>query len=468
MCGLVGIAGRMTINEERAFKCLLELDTIRGPHSTGIGTVGHNGAAAYLKNVGTPWDMYSDSECVKLFAKYYKVLMGHNRWATKGKITPDNAHPFIHGDYMGAHNGTLTNQYDLKDHKKFEVDSENLYYHMSQTSVEETLKTIRGPFALVWYNIKDETINFVRNYERPLNYAVSVDGKTVFWASEGWMINVATQKNDIKIGEIKKVEEEKLYSIKINGAEIQEGLVVKIEPVVFYRFPVSTYSDGDSNFWRGHSHYHQGHIGNAKPKNGNVVQLVKKSGKPFLIDYNRKYMGEDIIFSVIGRRRVNKTDFVLCEIENDEWEHRPSVRVYVNKGVVLADRLENSVGYFKGKVKGIAEYGNEVYLTLSHHTIEECDLPPEEKVPGDDDGPWEVQQVPDKLKGPDGKMISFTEWRTATERGCAMCMHYPSIKDHDSIKWFGEDFFCNGCKDTPFAEEYLQEDLTRKLKEINK
>ena len=54
MCGLIGVAGKIGIKENRAFQYLIQLDVIRGPHSTGICFVDWKGNVEVHKKVGTP------------------------------------------------------------------------------------------------------------------------------------------------------------------------------------------------------------------------------------------------------------------------------------------------------------------------------------------------------------------------------------------------------------------------------
>src|SRR3546814_8848521 len=56
------------------------------------------------------------------------AFVGHNRFATKGKVNDLNAHPFHYGNIVGAHNGTLEkSSWDALDKKLGEdtdVDSQ--------------------------------------------------------------------------------------------------------------------------------------------------------------------------------------------------------------------------------------------------------------------------------------------------------------------------------------------------------
>ena len=84
MCGLVGCAGAaLTGKHERAFKDLLIVDTVRGPHSTGIMAAPNKGDVEVFKRALLPPDLFTMYGCQKLFSTQNHALIGHNRWATK-------------------------------------------------------------------------------------------------------------------------------------------------------------------------------------------------------------------------------------------------------------------------------------------------------------------------------------------------------------------------------------------------
>ena len=203
MCGLTGIYGEITKKEAMLFKWLLKFDELRGPHSTGVCRVKKDGDRYIYKNVGGTDDFfYTHQPLVKELSEAtdLKLLLGHNRWATQGEINNDNAHPFEFDKVIGAHNGTIA-PYMLRrlpEADKFKVDSQAIFNHIDKNSVEDLWKTTEGPMALSWWNKGDNSLNFVRNKDRPLHYLKSLDGKTLFWASEGWMLEVLLNRFGIK------------------------------------------------------------------------------------------------------------------------------------------------------------------------------------------------------------------------------------------------------------------------------
>lgn len=211
--------GNITANQENMFKIMLQLDTIRGPHSTGVLYSTSTGNTNYLKCMGTPWEMFQDKRFDQIFHKKLTSLIGHNRWATEGGINLRNAHPFEHGDTIGVHNGTIRNwRRDLGDSGEYNVDSDCLYHNIEKHGIHEAVKQVKdGAFALAWNDLKDNKVKFCRNSDRPLNFAYSKNGESLFFASEPWMIYVAADRAKVELdGDVRTVATETLYSIDLD------------------------------------------------------------------------------------------------------------------------------------------------------------------------------------------------------------------------------------------------------------
>jgi glucosamine 6-phosphate synthetase-like amidotransferase/phosphosugar isomerase protein len=109
MCGLVGIAGKLTVKDEATMKRLFLLDFFRGPDSTGLAAVRGDGNIHVSKLASHPIDLFDSARFKTALSGYNsKIFLGHNRYATKGKVNANNAHPYHYGDIVGAHNGTLS------------------------------------------------------------------------------------------------------------------------------------------------------------------------------------------------------------------------------------------------------------------------------------------------------------------------------------------------------------------------
>ena len=191
MCGIVGVAGKIGVKEEQVFALMLKLDTIRGHHSTGVIAIDkHKSVVKHEKFLGTPWDFYKETDLFNGGIGTYRgtasALIGHNRAATIGDVSAENAHPFDFDDLIGVHNGTLvdTQLHKLDEHLKFDVDSQVLYHNINKNGIKETIPKTCGAYSLIWWDKKDETLQLLRNDDRPMQYRYSEDGKTIFFASE--------------------------------------------------------------------------------------------------------------------------------------------------------------------------------------------------------------------------------------------------------------------------------------------
>lgn len=200
MCGLVGavkLNGNLTDFDKKAFYLMLNFDTVRGEDSTGIIFDNAAGQVMYNKGLGTPQAIgyIGQKWLVENIEASNTMLCGHNRYATQGAINAENAHPFVFGNIVGAHNGTIKNITPLKLDKDFDVDSKYIFYHMSEKGFKSAMKAVNtsaGAACLTWVDNKEQSFNIIRNGQRPMFYCVH--NNTLFYASEDWMIEVALMK----------------------------------------------------------------------------------------------------------------------------------------------------------------------------------------------------------------------------------------------------------------------------------
>lgn len=252
MCGLTGLFGnKLGVNDSQALNLLLHFDTIRGDHSTGVAVVGNNNTTEVYKEVGPPPYLYHKFPDKftkgKLNLLNTQAVIGHNRWATQGAVTAENAHPFNFTNVVGAHNGTVL-QYSLKDldgYKQYFIDSQIIYSHLDNHPIQEVWDVANGALALTWWDKKTSTINLARNKERPLHFVFSEDHTKMYWASESWMLWLSCSKSGIKIEkDIVEVKEDTHYIFSLNNGKVEVNTVklnpFKLPPIITHMRPYTT------------------------------------------------------------------------------------------------------------------------------------------------------------------------------------------------------------------------------------
>lgn len=213
MCGLVGVySSNMMPKHKDVLSAMLYLDTWRGRDSTGVAAIRANSDTLVLKSTVPGYEFVEGNRLDNHLKFNDFCWIGHNRYGTIGKNIKTNAHPFIIENaagqctLVGAHNGTLKNKHDLLEHAKFGTDSEALLNNIAVEGLEESIKKVEGAWALTYYDHTKTELRIIRNKERPLFYAFEEGSKTLFWASEMWMIRVACSRADIKL------EKDKVFS----------------------------------------------------------------------------------------------------------------------------------------------------------------------------------------------------------------------------------------------------------------
>ena len=240
MCGIVGYISQ---NEnlykgpkDHFMRYALALDTLRGDDSTGLVTLSKKFTVKTMKSM-LPGDAYVHSAD---YLKNFKVgwaQIGHNRAATAGKVTIENAHPFTFGDVTLVHNGTLYQDgksLPTYDHS-LPVDSMQIALALSKFPPEkatEVLSQIDGAFALVWSDRRDGSINMARNSERPLHFTFNSNKSVMWYMSDGHhlhSINKSFRHHECKGQNI--YEMDRLRLLKFKKGDMRPE-VTKFDPFV--------------------------------------------------------------------------------------------------------------------------------------------------------------------------------------------------------------------------------------------
>ena len=110
MCGLVGVISKYDKSYEDIKKHFLKyaiaVDTLRGEDSTGVMRMNEKGKVETNHSI-LPGIQYVSTKSFDNIKTDSWAIFGHNRAATRGSVSRENAHPFTFGDVTLMHNGTL-------------------------------------------------------------------------------------------------------------------------------------------------------------------------------------------------------------------------------------------------------------------------------------------------------------------------------------------------------------------------
>ena len=191
MCGISGVVGLKSISE-LLFEGIRNLE-YRGYDSCGVALMNKT-RLIIKKDIGGVEGFYRKHNVLQLKSK---IGIAHTRWATHGKVTRNNSHPFTSsdGNFAVVHNGIISNHRPLRDQLqkegfKFssETDTEILahllekFYKRSQNvekAFVKTLNLIEGTFALAFISSYLPEQIFCAKRESPLMLGIGDEIKFV-------------------------------------------------------------------------------------------------------------------------------------------------------------------------------------------------------------------------------------------------------------------------------------------------
>lgn len=246
MCGLAGVASIAPLRKDDLYDLdvLTTLSTLRGVDSADMFTVNkkqpgkHEGPNLVhsRKTLENGVSLLSDIRNRKhVFSTDPHTIAVHCRAATCGDITYANCHPFTIGKLIGMHNGTVPNFAPSKKNEDKDSDSQEFFRRINSKGLEQAvLDADQGAWALVWTDLKDGTLNFLRNFDRTLYY-VENDG-VIFWASEFSFLSFMVHRSEKKDwGKITPFDANIHYKMTLGTVEFSSKTHIPLAPV-----PVST------------------------------------------------------------------------------------------------------------------------------------------------------------------------------------------------------------------------------------
>ena len=460
MCGLVGFYSMEDVQaawpDRRKFLAEgLHITSLRGKDSTGLALV----RSGHKKK--TKIDLVKEAVAGPIFVageKYKKVTahpfsniriaMGHNRAATVGVVSDENAHPYRHQHITLTHNGTLGHWQNPTEMAKYRTDSEYICHMMAEKGEMETLESIVGAYALVWYNNAKKTFNMARNNDRELFFAYSENGKHLFYSSEKEMLQLLMKRAKIPMykNTVYCLSPKKWFSVKMG--EIKHELV---------EFKEKLYN-GSNNYNHNNYNYNNNHHWYEREE-GTWTRRSRLNNDPYEKLRKAGYVIRDKIrFNLIEVNPNLKWARGVCTSNKDlsVWvsylSDKDIQEIYMDMdgvweaSITTASLIGDSLRVYTSSISLRLAPPNVVQLPAIVKTNEE---PQAQEEPEEVRKPW----VPFR-----GDFITAKEFLKRCAHGCGWCGDPITLDDAYTIHWTTQDDpVCDRCVQANDVTEFLDD-----------
>lgn len=167
-------------------------------------------------------------------------LLAHTRYASTGKVTVKNAHPFHIDKVIGAHNGVIMNHEAMNRRYQldFQVDSQHIFYHLAHNLDFDELE---GWGAIEWfYTTRPERIYLCKLTS---NAALGIARCTrvangIVWSSDQNHLTAALKAAAIEF-ELIQVDPMSVYFVEKAEVYIASDWKLKLEDASLWRRPAT-------------------------------------------------------------------------------------------------------------------------------------------------------------------------------------------------------------------------------------
>ena len=238
MCGIVGFINKKrgcNKDSDKIFRDMMWVNQLRGTDGSGVFAIDNVGDVEIAK-VPSCYEVLASNKkfsalATRLDSKVFVV--GHNRYATLGENKVETTHPFKTKNIVLVHNGTLSS-YPEKDNKnsKYLMDSHAITCLIEDQGIDKTIEHIQGTWSLVWYDMKEKTLNFHRNEQRPMWFIEVANHEITFFASEPDFALLAIHRYGLRSSKIEEMKANKLISFNLDDREGRSRALIKKEIIV--------------------------------------------------------------------------------------------------------------------------------------------------------------------------------------------------------------------------------------------
>ena len=438
MCGLVGYVtaepSKHLLDRKKFFTQALFADTFRGPDSTGIALIEKDNSVSIYKKAVPGYDFVDLGPYRRLSNRVDPIVaLGHNRYATRGAINADTAHPFVDRNIVLTHNGTINNHRQLPRGSEYSVDSEYIAHRVAEVGIEVAVKELRGALALAWYDSDTMLVHFVRNSDRELHFGWCEKTKTFVYASEPDLLHWLVNRNELEDKDsfiTFSFEEDTLYTLNPFTLELDEE---KVEMCPKYVAPVTNLG----------THQQNRNTMRRLPRGTDTTQkITKQMDTAPTLEILGFSKGEEIEITFEEEDPFGYFVFRLAE----HYDHKDAERTVIKHWYASPKYVRDNVDSLFVATIQFARYdkvSDTCYIYINDvQTIKDVS---KDLVETDEDSDENYFQ------GPQGIMVSEEVFRELSEDGCVKCSGPIFAHTHKGVGWT-VDGYCV-CADCMAAHE---------------